>query len=65
MIDLVAGVLDLLLWSERRVAQRSHVGEAPFDRSVRRTYEQIVTWWKWIGGGFLLIAVILGCLWLV
>jgi hypothetical protein len=39
------------------------VGNSQLDRAVRRTYEQILDWWQWIGIGLLLTAVIFGCYW--
>jgi len=63
IVDFVTGVLGLLLWSERRISSRSRVGNSQLDRAVRRTYEQILDWWQWIGIGLLLTAVIFGCYW--
>jgi hypothetical protein len=61
IVDFVTGVVGLLLWSERRLSTESRVGDSRVDRAVRRTYEQILDWWQWIGLGLLLTGVIFGC----
>jgi hypothetical protein len=60
VIDFVIGVAELLLWSERKVAEGSHVGESRADRAARRFYEQVIDWWQWIAIGLVLTALIFG-----
>jgi len=60
IVDFVAGVVGLLLRSERRLSSDSRVGDSRVDRAVRRTYEQILDWWQWIVLGLLLTGVIFG-----
>lgn len=62
IIDGVLGVIELMLWGEKKAADSSRVGESPMERNSRCWWERIFRGWFWIVLGLGLLMAI-WCWW--